>query len=86
MCHPLTVSTEGFTPEIVAFVLDFGFIGSPDIARNKRSMIAEAFYSVQVSPDRAKTPLACLEVIQPIAKKRLRILETPGFVLFESFF
>jgi len=49
-------------------------------------MIAEAFYSVQVSPDRAKTPLACLEVIQPIAKKRLRILETPGFVLFESFF
>lgn len=41
---------------------------------------------VQITSGRAKTPVARLEAIQPTAKKRLGILETPGFVLAESFF
>ena len=35
---------------------------------------------------REKTPVARLEAIHPIKKKRLGALETPGFVLTEQFF
>lgn len=41
---------------------------------------------VTITSGRAKTPVARLEAIQPAAKKRLGALETPGFVLSESFF
>jgi prevent-host-death family protein len=41
---------------------------------------------VTITSGRAKTPVARLEAIQPIAKKRLGVLETPGFVLSERFF
>jgi len=42
--------------------------------------------AVTITSGRAKTPVARLEAIQPIAKKRLGVLETPGFVLSERFF
>lgn len=41
---------------------------------------------VLITSGRAKTPVARLEAIQPIAKRRLGILNTPGFVLSEKFF
>ena len=41
---------------------------------------------VTITSGRAKTPVARLLAIQPIAKKRLGALETPGFVLSEQFF
>ena len=41
---------------------------------------------VVITSGRDKTPVARLEAIQPIAKKRLGALETPGFVLSERFF
>ncbi|HEY1649493.1 MAG TPA: type II toxin-antitoxin system prevent-host-death family antitoxin [Terracidiphilus sp.] len=41
---------------------------------------------VTITSGRAKTPVARLEAIQPITKKRLGALETPGFVLSEQFF
>jgi prevent-host-death family protein len=41
---------------------------------------------VTITSGRAKTPVARLEAIQPVAKKRLGVLETPGFVLSEKFF
>jgi len=41
---------------------------------------------VVITSGRAKTPVARLEAIQPIPKKRLGALETPGFVLSEQFF
>jgi len=41
---------------------------------------------VVITSGRAKTPVARLEAIQPVAKKRLGALETPGFVLTEQFF
>jgi len=41
---------------------------------------------VLITSGRAKTPVARLEAIHPIAKKRLGALETPGFVLSEQFF
>ena len=41
---------------------------------------------VIITSGRAKTPVARLEAIQPVAKKRLGALETPGFVLSEQFF
>ena len=41
---------------------------------------------VTITSGRAKTPVARLEAIQPVAKKRLGALETPGFVLSEQFF
>ena len=47
---------------------------------------AEKGEVVIITSGRAKTPVAKLEVIQPIAKKRLGALETPGFVLSEKFF
>ncbi len=42
--------------------------------------------TVVITSGRNKTPVARLEAIQPIAKKRLGALETPGFVLSEKFF
>jgi prevent-host-death family protein len=41
---------------------------------------------VTITSGRAKTPVARLEALQPVAKKRLGVLETPGFVLSERFF
>jgi prevent-host-death family protein len=41
---------------------------------------------VIITSGRSKTPVARLEAFQPIAKKRLGALETPGFVLPEQFF
>jgi prevent-host-death family protein len=41
---------------------------------------------VTITSGRAKTPVARLEGIRPIPKKRLGALETPGFVLSERFF
>ena len=41
---------------------------------------------VVITSGRAKTPVARLEAIQPVGKKRLGALETPGFVLSEKFF
>ena len=41
---------------------------------------------VIITSGRSKTPVARLEAIQPVAKKRLGALETPGFVLSEQFF
>jgi prevent-host-death family protein len=42
--------------------------------------------AVTITSGRAKTPVARLQAIQPVAKKRLGALETPGFVLSEQFF
>jgi prevent-host-death family protein len=42
--------------------------------------------AVVITSGRAKTPVARLEAIQPVPKKRLGALETPGFVLSERFF
>lgn len=41
---------------------------------------------VTITSGRAKTPVARLEAIQPIAKKRLGVIEAAGFVLSEQFF
>jgi prevent-host-death family protein len=41
---------------------------------------------VTITSGREKMPVARLEAIQPIKKKRLGALETPGFVLSEKFF
>jgi prevent-host-death family protein len=41
---------------------------------------------VTITSGRGKTPVARLEAIQPVKKKRLGALETPGFVLSEKFF
>jgi antitoxin (DNA-binding transcriptional repressor) of toxin-antitoxin stability system len=41
---------------------------------------------VLITSGRAKTPVARLEAIQPVAKRRLGVLETPGLVLSEEFF
>ena len=42
--------------------------------------------SVTITYGRAKTPVARLEAVHPMPKKRLGALETPGFVLTEQFF
>jgi prevent-host-death family protein len=41
---------------------------------------------VIITSGRDKTPVARLEAIHPVAKKRLGVLETPGFVLTDAFF
>jgi antitoxin (DNA-binding transcriptional repressor) of toxin-antitoxin stability system len=41
---------------------------------------------VVITSGRDKTPVARLEAIHPVAKKRLGALETPGFLLSEKFF
>jgi prevent-host-death family protein len=42
--------------------------------------------AVVITSGRAKTPVARLEAIAPVKKKRLGVLETPGFALGEGFF
>jgi len=46
---------------------------------------AQSGEEVVITSGRNKTPVARLEAITPITKKRLGALETPGFVLPESF-
>jgi prevent-host-death family protein len=41
---------------------------------------------VTITSGREKTPVARLEAIPPVKKKRLGALGTPGFVLSEKFF
>jgi antitoxin (DNA-binding transcriptional repressor) of toxin-antitoxin stability system len=41
--------------------------------------------TVIITSGRDKTPVAKLEAIQPVKKKRLGALETPGFVLGDAF-
>jgi prevent-host-death family protein len=41
---------------------------------------------VIITSGRDKTPVARLEAIHPIAKKRLGALETPGFELTDAFY
>jgi prevent-host-death family protein len=41
---------------------------------------------VIITSGRDKTPVARLEAIPPVAKKRLGARETPGFALTEAFF
>jgi prevent-host-death family protein len=41
---------------------------------------------VTITSGRGKTPVARLEAIRPIKKKRLGALESSGFVLSEQFF
>ena len=42
--------------------------------------------TVVITSGREKTPVARLEAIAPAQKKRLGVLETPGFVLPDDFF
>jgi prevent-host-death family protein len=42
--------------------------------------------SIVITSGRNKTPVARLEAIHPVAKKRLGAVETPGFVLSKKFF
>ena len=42
--------------------------------------------AVVITSGRNKTPVARLEAIHPVAKRRLGALEKPGFVLSEKFF
>jgi prevent-host-death family protein len=42
--------------------------------------------AVTITSGRKRTPVARLEPISPIGKKRLGALETPGFVLADEFF
>lgn len=41
---------------------------------------------ITITSGRKRTPVARLEAIHPVKKKRLGALETPGFVLSEGFF
>jgi antitoxin (DNA-binding transcriptional repressor) of toxin-antitoxin stability system len=41
--------------------------------------------TVIITSGRKKIPVAKLEPIQPVAKKRLGAMETPGFVIPDSF-
>lgn len=41
---------------------------------------------VTITSGRERTPVARLEAIRPVKKKRLGALETPGFVLSGQFF
>jgi len=42
--------------------------------------------TVVITSGRDKTPVARLEPIHPLAKKRLGALQTPGFALTDTFF
>jgi prevent-host-death family protein len=42
--------------------------------------------TIIITSGRDKTPVAKIEAIHPTDKKRLGALETPGFVLSDSFF
>ena len=41
--------------------------------------------TVIITSGRDKTPVAKLEAIAPVAKKRLGVLHTPGFALTDAF-
>jgi antitoxin (DNA-binding transcriptional repressor) of toxin-antitoxin stability system len=41
--------------------------------------------TVIITSGRKKIPVARIEPIKPVAKKRLGVMETPGFVLPDSF-
>ena len=42
--------------------------------------------TVIITSGRERTPVARLEAIHPVGKKRLGALETPGFALTDAFF
>jgi prevent-host-death family protein len=42
--------------------------------------------TVIITSGRDKTPVARLEAMHPVRKKRLGAMETPGFVLHDAFF
>jgi prevent-host-death family protein len=42
--------------------------------------------TIIITSGRNKTPVAKIEAIHPVRKKRLGALKTPGFVLADSFF
>lgn len=42
--------------------------------------------TIIITSGRDKTPVAKIEAVQPVGKKRLGALLTPGFVLSDSFF
>lgn len=42
--------------------------------------------TVIITSGREKVPVAKLEAIHPVAKKRLGVMETPGFALTDAFF
>ena len=42
--------------------------------------------TVIITSGRAKTPVAKLEALHPVGKKRLGAMETPGFVLTDAFY
>jgi antitoxin (DNA-binding transcriptional repressor) of toxin-antitoxin stability system len=42
--------------------------------------------TVIITSGRSRTPVAKLEAIEPVPRKRLGALETPGFVLTKAFF
>jgi prevent-host-death family protein len=46
---------------------------------------AQSGETVIITSGRDKTPVAKLEAIQPVEKKRLGVLETPGFALSDAF-
>jgi prevent-host-death family protein len=46
---------------------------------------AQKGQTVIITSGREKTPIAKLEAIKPVAKKRLGVMETPGFVIPDSF-
>jgi prevent-host-death family protein len=57
-------------------------------AKTKLSQLlkkVQAGETVIITSGRAKTPVAKLEAIRPVAKKRLGAMETPGFVLTDAF-
>lgn len=41
---------------------------------------------VIITSGRGRVPVARLQAVHPVGKKRLGLLETPGFVLSDSFF
>jgi antitoxin (DNA-binding transcriptional repressor) of toxin-antitoxin stability system len=47
---------------------------------------AEKGEVVVITSGRERKPVARLEAVHPVGKKRLGALETPGFVLSEKFF
>ena len=53
---------------------------------SKLVKLAAAGETVILTSGREKRPVARLEAIAPVGKKRLGVLETPGFRLPEDFF
>ena len=53
---------------------------------SKLVKLAQKGEVIIITSGRDKTPVAKLESVQPVAKKRLGACETPGFVMPESFF